>query len=121
MAGAGSGPLPSVDEYARIKLLERFRRRGLESSDLKLTDSGHDFVVSLDLMRRLQPRAEGKEVRHDQLTALEALLLRAIFDYADAYSDFPDDVLAILADQEWSDADSAQLERLLEEERADRQ
>jgi hypothetical protein len=104
----------------RVELLERLLRRGLDETDIKLTDSGHDFVVSLDLMQRLQPRAEGREARHDQLTGLEALLLRAFYAVADACSELPNGVLEILADEEWSEDDCGQIERLLEEERADR-
>lgn len=113
--GEGDAPEP------RVRLLERLLPRGLDETDLKLTDSGHDFVVSYGLMRRLQPRGEGYEARHDQLTGLEALLLRALYTYAEAYADVPNGVLEQLADDEWSDADSDQIERLLEEERADRQ
>lgn len=66
-------------------------------------------------------RGEGAEARHDQLGVLETLLLRALYDVAYACSEPTAGVLEILADEEWEDGDCAQIERLLEEERADRQ
>jgi tRNA U54 and U55 pseudouridine synthase Pus10 len=36
----------------RTALLEKLRAAGFEEFDVKLTVSGHDFVVSLDAMRR---------------------------------------------------------------------
>ena len=62
-----------------------------------------------------------REVRHDRLGPLEATLLRALYDLADANSEFPHGVAEVLADAEWEEAPTAQVERLLEEERADRQ
>lgn len=39
-----------TDPTPRQKLLERLRRGGFEEHDIKLTESGHDFVVCLDAM-----------------------------------------------------------------------
>lgn len=41
-----------IDE--RLDLLNDLRRAGYAEHDIKLTDSGHDFVVCLDAMRRLR-------------------------------------------------------------------
>jgi hypothetical protein len=41
-----------VDE--RLDLLNDLRRAGYEAHDVKLTESGHDFIVCLDAMRRLR-------------------------------------------------------------------
>lgn len=113
--------VPPPDVQARLDLLARLWRRGIDETDLKLTDSGHDFVVSLDLMRTMQPRVKGAEVRQDQLTKLEATLLRALYTFAEAYGEGPVGVFEQLEADGWSDVDCAQLERLLEEEAADRQ
>lgn len=44
---AGEGDLLS-----RRDLLARMREHGLDPTDVKLTESGHDFIVSLDSMER---------------------------------------------------------------------
>jgi hypothetical protein len=41
-----------IDE--RLDALNDLRRAGYDETDIKLTESGHDFIVGLDAMRRLR-------------------------------------------------------------------
>jgi hypothetical protein len=61
------------------------------------------------------------EPRHDQLSPLERLLLRALYEEGCVFvGASPHDVAADLAGAGYSKADIAQVRDLLEQERADR-
>jgi len=70
----------------------------------------------------VEKRAGGVPVRHDRLTALEAVLLRALYSAGCNWAtDTISDVVGWLKDEGFDDGDCAVLEQLLEEEEADRQ
>lgn len=43
----------TTDIDARLDLLSRLRDNGYGSADVKLTETGHDFIVCLDAMTKL--------------------------------------------------------------------
>jgi hypothetical protein len=95
LAGRPGGPWPDFDEvcppastadggdsigkqaaWARAKVLDELRGLGFQSVDVRLTDSGHDFLVSLDAMTgfaKLHTSAPGEALEWQPRTLLERL------------------------------------------------